>query len=65
MTEGAFLDIVEGFKNELAIEWNVNNIYPPVSVVQFYLKSGSGTVKSIFLDLALRLTAKWKPNSGE
>ena len=41
------------------------NISSPISVAQCCLKSGSGTVKSIFLDLAFRLTANWNPNSGE
>ena len=38
---------------------------PPRSVFQCCLKLGSGTVKSIFLDLAFRLTVNWKPNPGE
>ena len=65
MSEGAFLDVVADFNNDLTSEWPGSNISPPISVVQCCLKSGSGTVKSVFLDLALRLNTNWKPNDGE
>ena len=59
------MDVVADFKNELDVECPGNNKSSPIAVVQFFLKSGSGTVKSIFLERALSLTANRKPNSGE
>ena len=63
--EGVFVDVVTNFKNELTVERPVNNRSSPISVLQFCLKSGTGTVKYIFLEHALRLTEYWKTNSGE
>ena len=65
MIEGEFLDVVADYKNDLNVEWPGNNISSPISVVHCCVKSRSGTVKSIFLDLALRMTKNLKPNSGE
>ena len=64
MSEGAFLDVVSDLNNEMTVEWSGNNIFPPISVVRCYLKSGSGTVKYTFLDLVLSLNVNEKPNSG-
>ena len=46
--EGAFVDVVSDFKNDLDFEYTGNNRLPPMRVVQFFLNSGSGTVKSMF-----------------
>ena len=59
------MDVVADFKNELNVEWPVNNIFSSISAVQFCLKSGIGTVKYIFLECELSLTTNWKPNSGK
>ena len=52
-------------KNELTVECMVNSLSSPSKVVQCCLKSGSGTLKSTFLDLAFLLTMNWNPFSGE
>ena len=59
------MDVVADYKNDLNVEWPGNNISSPISAVQCCLKSGSGTVKYIFMNLALRLTKKSNPNYGE
>ena len=59
------MDDFSGFKNEITVEWPVNNMPSPSSVVQCCLKLGSRTVKSIFLDLAFRLDVNWRSNSGD
>ena len=46
------------FLKEMTVEWPGNKILSSIDVVQFRLKSGSGTVKYIFLERTLRLTAK-------
>ena len=48
MSEGAFLDVVTDFKNELTIYWPGKHILSPTIVAQCCFKSGSGTVKPIF-----------------
>ena len=55
---------VADFINELTTEWPGNNLSSPRRVFQCCLKSGSGTVKPTFLDLAFRLTINWNPPSG-
>ena len=42
------MDAIADFKNEISVECTGNNRYSPIRVVQFCLKSGSGTVKYIF-----------------
>ena len=56
---------IEDFRNELTVEWPVNNLLSPSRVVQCCLKYGSGTLKSTFLDLAFLLNMNWNPLSGE
>ena len=56
---------VAGFRNELAVECPGNNLSSPSRVVQHCLKSGSGTLKSTFLDLAFLLTTNWNKLSGD
>ena len=65
LSEGAFLQDVSDFRNELTLEWTGNNMLSPRRLVQCCLKSGSGTVKYIFLDLELRLTMNWNTTPGE
>ena len=52
-------------KKEMTVEWPVNSLSSPSKVVQCCLKSGSGTLKSNFIDLAFLLTMNWNPVSGE
>ena len=56
LSEGAFLQDIADFRNELTVEWPGNNLLSLRRLLQCCLKYGSGTVKSNFLDLALRLT---------
>ena len=48
LSEGSFLDVVADFRYELTVERSRNNILSLISVVQCFLKSGSGTMKYIF-----------------
>ena len=43
------MDVGAGFNIDMDVEWPVNNRSSTISVVQFLLKTGSGTVKYIFL----------------
>ena len=52
-------------KKELTDEWPGNSLSSPSKVVQCCLKSGSGTLKLNYLDLAFILTMNWNPVSGE
>ena len=65
MIEGAFLQDVADFRNELNVEWPGNNLFSPRGVLQCCLKSGSGTLKSTFIDLAFLLIMNWNSLSGE
>ena len=65
MSEGAFLSNVADFRNYLTVEWLGNNLSYPKRVVQVYLKYGSATLKSTFLDLAFLLTTNWNKLSGD
>ena len=56
LSEEVFLQYVADFRNELTFEWPGNNLLSPRRVVQFCLKSGSGTLKSSSLDLEFLLT---------
>ena len=56
------MDVVDDFKNDLTVEWPVNNRLSPMRVIQFCLNSGSGTVKYIYQGRAFFHTANWKPN---
>ena len=53
------------FRKELTVEWPGKNMSSPSRIVQCCLKSGSGTLKSTFLDLAFLLNMNWNPFSGE
>ena len=64
MSEGEFLSDVAEFRRELTVEWPGKNLSSPRRVVQCCLRSGSGTLKSTFLDLAFLLTMNWNPFSG-
>ena len=59
------MDVFTDFKNNLIVEWPGNNRLSTIISVQFCLKSGSGTVKYIYLECELYLTANWKTNYGE
>ena len=50
-SDGASLDVVADFKNDVTVEWPGKNILSPIIVLQCCLNSGSGTVKSIILNL--------------
>ena len=65
MSEGGFLPDAADFMNELTVEWPGTNLLYPRRLVQCCLKSGSGTLKSTFLDLAFILNMNWNPLSGE
>ena len=60
-----FLPDVTGFRKELTVEWPGNNLLSPSSVVQCCLKSGSGTLKLTFIDMAFLLTMNWNQFSGD
>ena len=62
---GDFFSDVANFRKDLDVEWLGNSLLSPSRVVQCCLKSGSGTLKSTFLDLAFRLTMNWNLFSGE
>ena len=55
MSEGGFFSDVAYFRKELTVEWLGNSLSSTSMVVQCCLKSGSGTLKSTFLDLAFLL----------
>ena len=59
------MDVVADFHNDQTVECLGNNRLSPIRSVQFFLKSVSGTVKYIFRELELSLTANWNPNDGE
>ena len=65
MSEGAFFSDVVDLKKELTVDWPENSLSSASKVVQCCLNSGSGTLKSTFLDLAFRLTMNWNPVSGD
>ena len=65
MSEGAFLKDLADFRNALTVEWTGKNLSSPRRVVQYCLKSGSGTLKSTYLELAFLLTMNWNPLSDE
>ena len=56
---------MEDFKKELTVKFPVKIISSLTIVVQFCLNSGSGMVKFIFLERALRQNANLNPSSGE
>ena len=56
---------VVDLKNDLTVEWKVNNLLSPRRVVQCYLKYGKGALKSTFLYLVLLINMTWNPLSGD
>ena len=56
---------MEDFRKEFTVEWPGKSLSSPRRLVQCCLKSGSGTLKSTFLDLAFLLTMNCNPCSGE
>ena len=65
LSEVTFLSDVADFRKDLTVECPGNNLSYTSRVVQCCLKSGIGTLKSTFLDLAFLLTMNWNPFSGE
>ena len=65
LSEGAFFSDVVDFRNELTVECTGNNLSYSRKVVQFCLKSGSGTLKSTILELAFLLAMNWNTLSGD